>query len=66
MAALFADSGYWIALWNPRDSLHRQALSIADSLGASDVVTTQMVLTGLAKCVSLKLVLGIMAASAFR
>ena len=45
MSALFADSGYWIALWNPRDSLHEKALSIADSLGASDVVTTQMVLT---------------------
>ncbi len=30
---------------NPWDSLHKQALSIADSRGASDVVTTQMVLT---------------------
>ena len=45
MPTLFADAGYWIALWNPRDSLHQQALTITDSLGAYDVVTTQMVLT---------------------
>lgn len=45
MPTLFADSGYWIALWNPRDSLHQRALSIIDTLGSYAVVTTQMVLT---------------------
>ena len=45
MPRLFADSGYWIALWNPRDSLHQRAMTVADSMGAADVVTTQMVLT---------------------
>ena len=45
MPRLFADSGYWIALWNPRDSLHQRAMTVADGMGATDVVTTQMVLT---------------------
>ena len=45
MPTLFADAGYWIALWNPRDSLHQLSLTITDSLGAYDVVTTQIVLT---------------------
>ena len=45
MSALLADAGYWIALWNPRDALHQKALTIADGLGASAVVTTQLVLT---------------------
>ena len=45
MPTVFADAGYWIALWNPRDALHDRALSVADRLGACAVVTTQMVLT---------------------
>ena len=45
MPRLFADSGYWIALWNPRDSLHWRAMTVAEGLGAVEVVTTQMVLT---------------------
>ena len=45
MSAVFADAGYWIALWNPRDNLHPKALSVVDSLGTASVVTTQMVLT---------------------
>ena len=45
MAAIFADSGYWIALWNPRDTLHPRAMALADSLGMFAVVTTQLVLT---------------------
>ena len=45
MSVVFADAGYWIALWNPRDSLHRRALVVANTLGATSVVTTQMVLT---------------------
>ena len=44
MAAVFADAGYWIALWYPRDALHLKAVSVARGLGSSAVVTTQMVL----------------------
>ncbi len=44
MAGVFADTGYWVALWNPRDALHRIATAISESLGESDVVTTQLVL----------------------
>lgn len=45
MRAVFADSGYWIALWRPRDSLHEKAMILAESLGEIAVVTTQLVLT---------------------
>lgn len=45
MPTVFADAGYWIALWNPRDALHDRAVSVSDQLGTSAVVTTQMVLT---------------------
>lgn len=45
MPTVFADAGYWIALWNPRDALHDRAIAVADQLGACAVVTTQMVLT---------------------
>ena len=45
MTAVFADAGYWIALWRPRDALHERAATVADNLGAIGVVTTQMVLT---------------------
>ena len=45
MQAVFADSGYWIALWNPRDTLHQRAMTVTDDLGTSAVVTTQLVLT---------------------
>ena len=45
MPTVFADAGFWIALWNPRDALHDRALSVADRLGTCSMVTTQMVLT---------------------
>ena len=45
MRAVFADSGYWIALWRPRDALHEKAMIAAESLGEIAVVTTQLVLT---------------------
>ena len=45
MRAVFADSGYWIALWRPRDALHDKAMVVAESLGEIAVVTTQLVLT---------------------
>jgi predicted nucleic acid-binding protein len=44
MRAIFADTSYWIALLNPRDSLHKKARSFSESLGARRVVTSEMVL----------------------
>ena len=45
MSVVFADAGYWIALWNLRDTLHPRAVSVADGLRTTTVVTTHMVLT---------------------
>ena len=47
MSAVFADSGYWIALWSPRDGLHQRALSLAEQFASSAVVATEMVLVEL-------------------
>ena len=44
MATVFADAGYWIALWNPRDELHQKAVDLANASGESAVLTTQLVL----------------------
>ena len=41
---VFADAGYWIALWHPRDGLHERALAAADALGSTALVTTRLVL----------------------
>jgi predicted nucleic acid-binding protein len=45
MNAVFADAGYWIALFNPRDQLHAKALSVSTTLQGWSIVTSQMVLT---------------------
>ena len=47
MRAVFADSSYWIALLNPRDSLHGRAKFYAESLGHTWIVTSEMVFTEL-------------------
>ena len=44
MSLVFADAGYWIALWHPRDGLHERALAVADTLGSTALITTQLVL----------------------
>ncbi len=44
MRLVFADAGYWIALWHPRDTLHQRAMAVTKNLGAAAVVTTQLVL----------------------
>ena len=41
---VFADAGYWIALWHPRDGLDERALAVADALGSTSLVTTHLVL----------------------
>ena len=44
MATTFADSGYWIALIDPRDQLHSRARAASARLNDVDIVTTQMAL----------------------
>ncbi len=43
MSPIFADTSYYIAVVNPRDGLHQQAMRFADAL-RRDVVTTEFVL----------------------
>jgi uncharacterized protein len=45
MKAIFADTSYWIALVNPKDNLHERAKALSISLGDTQVVTSEMVLT---------------------
>ncbi len=44
MRTVFADTGYWVALLNPRDQLHGKAKSVSASLGQTRIVTSEMVL----------------------
>ncbi len=44
MNPVFADSGYWIALLDEQDDLHRRATSWTSRLGSITVITTQLVL----------------------
>jgi predicted nucleic acid-binding protein len=44
---VFADSGYWIALLNPRDELHSKAVTVSQGLSAARIVTSEMVLAEL-------------------
>jgi uncharacterized protein len=44
MTALFADTFYWIALANPADSAHQQALTLTSERATSPIVTTDEVL----------------------
>lgn len=45
MTLLFADAGYWIALFNPRDRLHDKAVAVSQTTQDRPLITTQMVLT---------------------
>ena len=33
MKRVFADTGYWVALLNPRDDLHQKALELSQKMG---------------------------------
>ena len=44
MRTVFADSGYWIAMYSPSDQLHLKARSITAGLEPCRIVTSQMVL----------------------
>ncbi len=45
MRAVFADTFYWVALTNPEDSGHAEALAFDSALADAMVVTTDEVLT---------------------
>lgn len=45
MRLVFADTGYWVALLNPRDELHYKAIELSKSLNPVHIVTSEMVLT---------------------
>ena len=45
MRAVFADTGYWIAISNPRDALHFRAKTVSLALSPVRLVTSEMVLT---------------------
>ncbi len=47
MERVFADTGYWIALLNPRDELHQKATNTSHSYHATQIVTSEMVLAEL-------------------
>jgi uncharacterized protein len=44
MERAFADTGYWIALLNPRDDLHEKASAVSRDYGPNQIVTSEMVL----------------------
>lgn len=45
MERVFADTGYWIALLNPRDDLHQKATVTSSQYDSAKIVTSEMVLT---------------------
>ena len=45
MKQVFADTGYWIALFDPKDILNGKAKTVSEGLGEVIVVTSEMVLT---------------------
>jgi uncharacterized protein len=52
MKTVFADTGYWAALLNPRDDLHEKAEFASKQLGRVRVLTTELVLDELLAALS--------------
>lgn len=52
MKIVFADTGYWQAVLNPKDNLHTKALAISRDLGKPRIITTEMVLDELLAALS--------------
>lgn len=44
MTTVFADTAYWLALFNPRDTLHSRASTLAATLRGVRIVTSEWVL----------------------
>jgi predicted nucleic acid-binding protein len=49
---VFADTGYWAALLNPKDQLHAKAGEVSSGLGKVRILTTEMVLDELLAALS--------------
>ena len=45
MRTVFADTGYWIALLDPQDTLHQSAVNLSVSLAQAKICTSEMVFT---------------------
>ncbi|GAX36475.1 type II toxin-antitoxin system VapC family toxin [Nodularia sp. NIES-3585] len=45
MQFVFADTGYWVALLNPHDDLHKKAVQLSKAVQPAHIVTSEMVLT---------------------
>lgn len=52
MKIVFADTGYWAALLNPKDRLHAKAGQVSAALGKFRILTTEMVLDELLAALS--------------
>jgi uncharacterized protein len=52
MRVVFADTGYWEAVLNPKDNLNAKARTISSGLGKSRILTTEMVLDELLAALS--------------
>jgi uncharacterized protein len=52
MKAVFADTSYWFALLNTRDTLHQKAVVLSRQLSAVPLVTSEMVFVELLNCLS--------------
>ena len=44
MKQIFADTGYWIGLVNPRDQIHQKVIKITQQLTSVRLLTTEMAL----------------------
>ncbi len=44
MRAIFADTGYWVAVIHPHDGLHKRAMTVSKELGQFMIVTSEVVL----------------------
>lgn len=45
MKTVFADTGYWIALLDPQDTLHQNAVNLSVYLAQEKICTSEMILT---------------------
>lgn len=52
MKVVFADTGYWIAVLNPRDPLHARAARVSSEMGQMRILTSEMVLDELLAALS--------------
>lgn len=45
MKTVFTDTGYWIALLDPQDTLHQNAINLSIALAQEQICTSEMVFT---------------------